>query len=337
MHALYQPAWHQPVDPFGGGILAAVGRTPLVRLDHLYDHLPVRLFAKLEFLNPGGSVKDRPARAVIEQGIGTGEITADTTVVESSSGNMGIGMAQICSYYGLKFLCVVDTKTTRQNIQLLRAYGAEVEVIEQPDPQTGEFLAIRLARVRQILAERPNTFWPNQYINACNPRSHHHTAAEIIESLDGCVDWVILSVGTCGTLRGCAEYFRRRSSKTRILAVDAEGSLIFGHSLKKRLIPGHGASVPPPLFEPGLSDEHVAVSDLDCVVGCRRLARREAILAGGSSGGVVTALERIPVARIRGTTCVMILHDRGERYLDTIYSNEWVQSHFGDVSTLWEQ
>lgn len=318
------------------GVLAVIGSTPLVELLKVIKDSQFHLYAKLESLNPGGSTKDRPALSIIKHGIETGAIGPGTVVVESSSGNMGIGLAQACAYYGLQLICVVDPKTTNQNIRLLKAYGAEVDLVAEPDPITGEFLQARIDRVKLLLETIENSFWPNQYANLYNPIAHHRTMAEIIASLGYEPDYLFCATSTCGTMRGCAEYVRDNGMQTKVIAVDAIGSVIFGGQKAKRLIPGHGAAVRPSLFEPELAATCIHVSDLDCVVGCRRLVRREAILAGGSSGAVLTAVERMKGDIPPGATCVIILPDRGERYLDTIYSDEWVTDHFGDVSHLWE-
>ncbi len=288
-------------------------------------------------LNPGGSIKDRPATTILEEALRSQAINAGTTIVESSSGNMGIGLAQACRYYGLRFICVVDPRTAEQNLQLLRVYGAEVDHVTQPDPETGEFLQARINRVRALLQEIENSFWPNQYENRHNPAAHYSTTMrEIADALDGRVDYLFVATSTCGTIRGCAEYALDLGLGTRIVAVDAIGSLIFGNVSGKRMIPGLGAGIRPPLCEPSLIDECVHVSDLDCVAGCRRLMAREAILAGGSSGGVLAAIEKKLNRLPAGATCVAILPDRGERYLDTIYSDAWVLHHFGHVGSLWQ-
>ncbi len=314
------------------GILSAVGNTPLVRLTKVFKDKPFRLYAKLESLNPGGSTKDRPAKSIIMQARASGEIGPGTVVVESSSGNMGIGLAQVCSYLGLRFICVVDPKITTQNTRLLRAYGAEIDCVTEPDPQTGEYLQARINRVRELRATLEDSFWPNQYANTGNARAHHQTMREIAEALGGKVDYLFCATSTCGTLRGCAEYKRDHQLSTKIIAVDAIGSVIFGGESQKRLIPGHGAAVRPALFQSNLIDRSVHISDLDCVVGCRRLAQREAILAGGSSGAVLMAVERLKDELPADATCVAIFPDRGERYLDTIYSDTWVAQHFPEVS-----
>ena len=319
------------------GILGVVGNTPLVHLKKVFPDLHFNLYAKLETFNPGGSTKDRPALSIIRQAVESGVLRPGAFVIESSSGNMGVGLAQACSCYGLRFICVVDPKTTQQNINLIRAYGAEVDLVGEPDPVTGEFLQARIARVQELLSIYEGSFWPNQYANVYNPAAHRQTMREIAAELEGEVDFLFCAVSTCGTIRGCAEYVRESGLRTELLAVDAVGSVIFGGPSKKRLIPGHGAAVRPALYHPDLADDCIHVNDIDCVVGCRLLARTEAILAGGSSGAVLMAVaaakDRIPA----GANCVMVIHDRGERYLDTIYSDEWVENHFGDISHLWQQ
>jgi cysteine synthase A len=274
---------------------------------------------------------------IVEQAWERREIRSGSTIVESSSGNMGIGLAQACAYLGLRFICVVDRKTTSQNIEILKAYGAEVDVVTSPDPYTGEFLQSRIKRVQDLVRTIPNSFWPDQYSNLDNPLAHHETMREIDMELDGDIDYVFCATSTCGTMRGCAEYIRQQNMKTTLVAVDALGSQIFGSPPQKRLIPGHGAAVVPKLFQENLADVCIHVSDVDCVVGCRRLVQQEAILAGGSSGAVVMAFDQFKDT-IRGSkTCVVILPDRGERYLDTIYSDTWVQQNFGEISHLWQR
>ncbi len=320
------------------GILSTIGETPLVRLRRFFPRARFELFAKLEALNPGGSIKDRPAVAILKEALASGEIGPDTLVIESSSGNMGIGLAQACRYYGLRFLCVVDPKTAATNLRLLRAYGAETDLVEEPDRESGEFLQARLNRVRELLAEAGNAFWPNQYADLQNPRSHYSsTMHEVVTALGGRVDFLFASTSTCGTIRGCGDYVRDFRLGTRVIAVDAVGSLIFSDVRAKRLVPGLGAGLRPPLCDLSTIDECVHVDDLDCIVGCRRLVAREAILAGGSSGGVLAAIGKLQDRIPDGAVCVAILPDRGERYLETLFSDEWVHSHFGNVEDLWRE
>lgn len=322
--------------PRSSGILDAIGRTPLVRLDRVSPGGRLNVYAKLEGHNPGGSAKDRPALGILRRGIEVGAVRPDTVVVESSSGNMGIGLAQVCRYLGLRFICIVDARTTEQHIGILRAYGAEVDVVTVPDPETGEFLPARLKRVRELLASFESSFWPDQFGNEENPASHREgTIREIVAELGGEVDYVFCATSTCGTLRGCADYLRRNELPTRVVAVDALGSVIFGGPKAERIIPGLGSGLLPGVFRPELAYRYTHVTNLDCVVGCRRLVKREALLAGGSAGGVFTAFERLQEELPEGATCVLIFCDRGERYLDTIYSDDWVRQRFGDVFHMW--
>jgi N-(2-amino-2-carboxyethyl)-L-glutamate synthase len=317
------------------GILSAIGNTPLIQLRRLFPDAGFSLFAKLESLNPGGSIKDRPALAILEEARRAGRIGPETVVIESSSGNMGIGLAQACRYYGLRFICVVDPKTARQNLQVLKAYGAEIDHVTQPDPETGEFLQARLNRVQSLVGQIQNTFWPNQYANEQNPGSHYRTTMqEIVSALGGKIDFMFIATSTCGTIRGCGDYARDHGLKTQIIAVDAVGSLIFTDQKAKRLIPGLGAGLKPPLCDLSVINEYVLVNDVDCIVGCRRLVAREAILAGGSSGAVLSAIERLKDRIPEGAVCVAVLPDRGERYLDTVFNDEWVYEHFGDIPGL---
>ena len=166
-----------------GGILGAIGGTPLVQLEKIFEHSHFDCYAKLESLNPGGSSKDRPSVAIVERALQTGEIDADTLIIESSSGNTGIGLAQVCAYHGLRFLCLIDPKVTKQNIEILTAYGAEIEMIEHPDPETGELLPAKLKRINEILETVENSFWANQYASRENSGAHYRsTVKEILLS-----------------------------------------------------------------------------------------------------------------------------------------------------------
>jgi cysteine synthase A len=319
------------------GVLAFIGNTPLVRLDRVLGETGFQLYSKLEATNPGGSIKDRTALSIIEAGLEQDKLQIGDTVIESSSGNMGIGLAQVCAYLGLNFICVVDPKTTTQNIEILRAYGAQVEMVTESDARGVEFLQARLDRVEDLLRAIPGSFWPNQYANTSNPHAHHQTMQEITNALHGKVDYLFCATSTCGTIRGCAEYIKENKLRTKVMAVDAYGSVIFGGPKAKRLIPGHGAAVRPKLFQEDMAEGCIYISDLECVIGCRRLVRMEAILAGGSSGAVLMAVWQIQNTIPTDANCVMIFPDRGERYLDTIYSDRWVKKHFGDVSHLWQE
>lgn len=318
-------------------ILDTVGNTPLVRLARISERLDVEVFAKVERFNPGGSIKDRAARSMLLGKITSGELDPSrSVVVESSSGNLAIGLAQLCRYFEMPFICVVDPKTPAHSLAVLQSYGVTIEMVTKPDSDSGEYLPARLRRVRELLESVPGAYWPDQYANPLNPLAHEGTMAEIVDALDGKVDYLLSAVSTTGTLLGCANYVRRHDLGTQIVAVDAVGSVLFSEEpATYRLVPGFGASLRPALLERGSADHVVHVTDLDCVVGCRRLVRLEAILAGGSSGATVAALGKLAPFLPSGSSCVLIFPDGGERYLETIYSDTWVRHEFGEVDPMW--
>jgi 2,3-diaminopropionate biosynthesis protein SbnA len=322
-----------------GGILGAIGGTPLVPLVKIFKNTHFNCFAKLEGLNPGGSSKDRPSVAIVERAMQTGEINSDTLIIECSSGNTGIGLAQVCAYHGLRFRCLIDPKVTQQNVDILAAYGADIEMIEHPDAETGEILPAKLKRIDEILKQVPNSFWVNQYASEENSGAHYRsTVKEILRDLDGhMLDYLFIATATCGTVKGCLDYLRSHNYPTKVIAVDALGSQIFSNYKHNRLIPGLGSAICPKLTPTEGIYRTMHVTDIDCVVGCRRLARKEAILAGGSSGGVISAVEKMRAEIPKDSTVVALLADRGERYLDTIYSDEWVRENLGDIAHHWSQ
>jgi len=309
------------------GVLKLVGNTPLVELRKAMD-VRFHLCAKLEGANPGGSTKDRPALEIIRQGLATGKIRKDTVIVEASSGNMGVALAQICAYMNLSFICITDKKATPQHISLLRAYGAQVEIISEPDPETGDLLVTRINRARAIVESLGNAFWVNQYANLINAHAHHRTMEEIVTALNGEIDYFVCCASSCGTVRGCAEYVHSQNLRTKICAVDAPGSVIFGGSRGKRLITGHGAGIRPGLYRDGLADRVITVTDMECVVGCRTLLSREALLVGGSSGAAFMGARHLRDEIPDGANCVVLFPDRGERYLNTIFCDAWVREQF---------
>jgi N-(2-amino-2-carboxyethyl)-L-glutamate synthase len=260
----------------------------------------------------------------------SGLINKDTIIIESSSGNMGIGLAQVCRYLNLHFICVIDPKITLQNRRLIQAYGATLSLVSDADHVSGEYLQARLARVQELLSVHRNSFWPNQYANCDASDAHHVTMAEILSGVGGRLDYLFCATSTCGTLRGCAEYLREHSPATKAIAVDAVGSVIFGRTPRRRLIPGHGASTIPHLFDASLASSCVHVTDLECIAGCRTLLRDEALLVGGSSGAVFMAVQRALPDIFAGARCAAIFPDRGERYLETIFSDDWIEQHFSD-------
>ena len=312
------------------GVLRAIGGTPLVELRRYLGGVDVRVWAKLEAGNPGASIKARPAARIIEDALDRGMVAPGGTVVESSSGNMGVGLAQACRYHGLGLICVVDSRTHDTNIRTLRAFGADVRVVSEPDPETGDLLTARLALVQDLLRSTPGSYWPDQYSNESNAAAHADgTMREIDEALDGDLDYLFVATSTVGTLRGCADYLSDHHRATRVVAVDAVGSALFGGTRQTRRLPGFGAGVETGLSRSASYDVLVRVSDLECVLGCRRLVAREAVFAGGSSGGVAMALERVAPLLPRGSRCALILPDGGAGYLRSVYDDEWVSGELG--------
>lgn len=314
---------NQPhLDTLQQSVLETIGNTPLVLLKHLSATTGVDVFGKLEMANPGGSIKDRTSLNIIEDGIKRGQITPNTTLIESSSGNMAIGLAQVCGYYNIPLIIVVDPKANKHTIKILKAYGAKVDQVTKPN-EDGGYLGARLDRVQQLLSEIKDSFWTNQYGNNANPQAHYRTMQEIIDKLPD-ADYVFSATSTCGTLMGCAAYIQREQLNTKLIAVDAEGSVIFGDKPKERHIPGHGAGLPSKFLDKSTIHKVMHISDNECVLGCNKLLRNESILAGGSSGAVVAAFLKMAPSLPANSKCVLILCDRGERYLDTVYNPEWV-------------
>ncbi|MGC8201455.1 2,3-diaminopropionate biosynthesis protein SbnA [Aliiroseovarius sp. PTFE2010] len=316
-----------PAPRIADNILDLVGQTPMVRLHRYLDVADVNLLAKVEALNPGGSAKDRPARHMIERALENGRLSPGDTVVESSSGNMGIGLAQACAVHGLKFICVVDPNAQAQNVAIIRALGGQIDLVETA--LNGDFLAARLERVSQLLREAPDRFWPNQYANLDNPASHQAgTIAEIDQALPGKIDYLFVACSSTGTARGCRDYLHKAGRHTKVIAVDAQGSTLFDGTAGPRKISGMGAGRLPDLAKGQRFDDVIRVPDIACVAGCRRAVAREGFLVGGSGGGVLEAV-RAMQDTLRGKTVVAIIHDSGSRYLGTVFDSDWVERELG--------
>ena len=303
-----------------------IGHTPLVRLDRISEVVGANVFAKLEMLNIGGSMKDRPSHLMITSALASGEINHETIIIESSSGNMAIGMAQTCLRLGLSFICVADKKMNSINAEMIRVYGGKLVVVEKKDDES--YLEARLRKVQELIKQHENSFWPNQYVNPLNPKAHESTMKEILDDLDGSIiDQLFIATGTCGTIRGCADYVHRHFLNTRIIAVDSVGSVIFGGESKPRLIPGYGSSIRPALYQDNMADEVIHVTEPDLVEGCHILLAKEAIFAGGSAGALISALLTKRDSFLPKNNIVLILPDRGERYIETVYNNNWVKKN----------
>jgi N-(2-amino-2-carboxyethyl)-L-glutamate synthase len=308
-------------------ILSCIGETPLVDLRRLFPDPELTVIAKLELLNPGGSVKDRPARFIVEQGLRDGQITQQSHLIESSSGNLGIALAMVARVYGLRFTCVVDPKISPINLRILQNLGAEIDMVDLPDRQGG-YLETRISRVQELLKQTPHGFWINQYANRLNWEAHFYgTGDEIIAQIDRPIDYLVMAVSTTGTILGVARRLRQEFPKLRVVAVDAVGSVIFGGRPGSREIPGIGASRVPELLCREEIDEVIYISDWEAVESCRELLAYEGIFAGGSSGSVIAAVQQMLPRLARPATVLTLLPDRGDRYVSTVYDDEWVAQY----------
>lgn len=311
--------------PVTDSIVACVGNTPLVHLKRLFSDSKIDVFAKLELMNPGGSMKDRPARYIIEQGLKDGTIHKGTHLIESTSGNLGIAISMMARVYGLTFTCVVDPKITKTNLNIIKQLGANIEMVHEPDDQGG-YLKTRIKRVKELVETTPGAYWINQYANEKNWKAYYHgTASEIVEQANGPIDYLVMAVSTTGSILGTARRIRETYPHVKVIAVDAVGSVIFGAPPAPRELPGIGSSRVPELLHREEIDEVVYVNDLESVEGCRALLASEGIFAGGSSGSVIAAIRKITSSLPAGSRVVTILPDRGDRYLDSVYDDGWVE------------
>lgn len=305
-------------------ILNGIGETPIVRLSRLFRNSPCEVLAKLEMLNPGGSVKDRPARYIIERGLAEGTIQPDSHIIESSSGNLAIALAMTCRIHGLRFTAVVDPKISPINLKIIRCYGGDIELVTEKDSQNG-YLETRIERVKHLLREQPDAVWINQYANERNWQSHYHgEGEEILKSLDRPVDYLVLGVSTSGTVHGISRRLREAWPDLKVVAVDAVGSVLFGTPPYPRELPGIGASRVPELLQRGEIDQAIHIDDYESALACRELVKHEGIFAGGSSGSVISAIQRLARQVPHGARILTVLPDRGERYLDSVYDDEWL-------------
>jgi cysteine synthase A len=292
-----------------------VGRTPMVQLTRMAADAQVDLFAKLEALNPGGSVKDRIGVAMIEAAEVEGRIEPGrSTIVEATSGNTGIALAFVCAAKGYELVLTLPRGMSREREGLLRLYGARVELT---DSLGGMTEAVEAARV---LATSDDVFLPDQFSNPANPEVHRRTTGpEILEALDGEVDVFVAGVGTGGTITGAGEVLKAHNPDCRVIAVEPSASAVLsGHPPGPHKIQGIGAGFVPSVLNRDVLDEVLAVDDEDAIETARRLARREGVLAGISAGAAVwAALEVARRPELRGARIVTVLPDSGERYVST--------------------
>ena len=292
-------------------------------------HVPLtvegmRLFAKLEYTNPVGSIKDRPAYWILKRAAERGEISDETTVVESSSGNFACALAAYTHLLGLKFIPVIDPNISGTYESFLRRLCPRVVKVEERD-DTGGFLKTRLNMVKHLCSTIPNSFWTNQYGNPDAVEAHYElTAVEICADFDS-LDYAFIGVSTAGTIAGISRRLKEWYPDVRIIAVDTQGSVIFGDSPRKRHIPGVGSSVVPPLLEHAIIDDVVLIPERETVEACRELLMTHGLFVGGSSGTAYAAVKRYaPRMHRANSTVLMLCADRGTPYLDTVYDPAWV-------------
>ena len=310
-------------------ILDAIGDTPLVRLSRIAAGLTPQVVAKVEALNPGGSIKDRVAVALIEAAERAGHLRPGGTIVEPTSGNTGTGLAIAARLKGYRVIAVMPDKMSKEKIDLLRAYGAEVVVaptdVPADSPQSYYRVADRLVR------EIPGAFQPNQYFNPANPQAHYEsTGPEIWEQSAGGITHLVVGVGTGGTVTGTARYLRERNPDLVVIGADPVGSIYSGgaEDMHPYLVEGVGEDFWPETFDRGSVDRWVRVTDRDAFLTARRLALTEGILAGGSSGlAVHAALQAAAAIDDPEALMVVVLPDGGRSYLSKVYNDGWLQQH----------
>jgi cystathionine beta-synthase len=314
-------------------VVELIGNTPLVRLKAVARGIDADVLAKVEYLNPGGSVKDRIAERMVDAAEASGELPPGGTIVEPTSGNTGIGLALVAQQRGYRCVFVCPDKVSLDKINVLRAYGAEVVVcptaVPPEHPESYYNVSDRLAR------ERPGGWKPNQYANVNNPLSHYHsTGPEIWRQTDGRVTHFVAGVGTGGTITGAGRYLKEVSDgRVRVIGADPEGSVYSGGTGRPYLVEGVGEDFWPETFDREVADEIVAVSDADSFDMTRRLAREEGLLVGGSCGMAVVAALRIAAAAGPDDVVVVLLPDGGRGYLSKIFNDEWM-ADYGFLSTV---
>ncbi|MFI6895087.1 2,3-diaminopropionate biosynthesis protein SbnA [Streptomyces sp. NPDC050256] len=287
------------------------------------------LLLKCEGFNFAGSIKLKAAAEMVASAERDGSLTADSVLVESSSGNLGVALSMIAASKGYRFVCVTDSRCNLTTRLMMEALGGEVHVVAGQEAGGG-LLGARLDHVRRLCASDDRYVWLCQYSNPANWRAHFRTTAPEIARSFPRLDVLFVGAGTTGTLMGCARYFRNWHRPVRMVAVDTVGSVAFGGDPGRRMIPGLGMNMRPPLLDESYVDEVVRVEEADTIRACRRLAR-SGFLFGGSTGTVVSgAIDWLARHGTRGLTSVAIAPDLGERYLDTVYQDNWVQDLYGE-------
>jgi cystathionine beta-synthase len=312
-------------------ILDLVGGTPMVRLNRVCADLPPRFVAKLERFNPAGSVKDRVALALLRDLEAGGRLKPGGTVVEASSGNMGIGLAMACAQRGYRCVIVMPTKMSQERETMIRAFGAEVVRVPTDVPIDDPRSFLETAR--RLTRETPGAVMAEQFVNQANPEMHYRTtAAELWEQTEGRIDAFVMGMGTGGTISGVSRYLKERNPAIRIVGAEPVGSIIkhwfdTGQMVEGRLyhVEGIGEDFLPETLHLEHVDEMVYISDAESFHWARRITREEGILVGGSSGTILAAARRVAVGMLPGQTVAVMFCDAGERYLSKMYDEAWMR------------
>jgi cystathionine beta-synthase len=314
-------------------IVETIGNTPVVRLSHITAGMKPTFWAKLEYLNPSGSVKDRMALFMIEDAEKRGLLKPGGTIVENSSGNTGAALAMVAAVKGYRCIITMPDKMSEEKRNLMKALGAEVIVTptEVPADSPKSYYSV----ARRIAAETPNAWYPDQYNNPKNIEAHYHTTGpEVWRQMDGRIDYFVAGIGTGGTLSGAGKYLKERNPKMRIIAVDPEGSVFYGYFKTGKLPPPHvykvegiGEDYLVKDVDFDVIDDMVQVNDKDSFLMARRLAKEEGIFAGGSSGSAVWAALKVGETAGEGQNIVVILPDSGSRYLTKFYNDAWMKQY----------
>src|ERR1700754_251529 len=302
-----------------------IGNTSLKSIYLNIDGIARKAHLKLEGENPAGSVKDRTAIALIEHVETQRLIKKESVIIESTSGNLGVALALICRARGYQFLSVVDPKASRENIMRMQALGADIEQVHEADA-SGRYLLARLARVQELCRKSDRYIWTNQYSNAANPQVHYSsTAPELFRQMNGRVDAVFVAVSTGGTLAGMGRFFREKSPATRMIGVDARGSVVFGGQPGPRRLTGIGSAQQSNFITSDSYDEHMLIGDEEAFACCRLLLEMTGISVGGSAGAVLAACVKYLRSHPTVQRVACLCADRGENYSSTIYNDEWTR------------